>query len=37
LRLATPDEMKYLGEQSGWKLVRKYQKGTPYVGVLGKS
>ncbi|MGY5870934.1 MAG: class I SAM-dependent methyltransferase [Candidatus Thorarchaeota archaeon] len=37
LRLATPEEMEYLAEQSGWKLERKYQKGTPYVGVLAKS
>jgi len=37
LRLATPEEMIYLGEQSGWKLERKYQNGTPYVGILSKS
>lgn len=37
LRLASPEEMIYLGEQSGWKLERKYQNGTPYVGVLIKS
>jgi SAM-dependent methyltransferase len=37
LRLATPEEMIYLGEQSGWKLDRKYQKGSSYVGVLSKS
>jgi len=36
LRLATPEEMEYLAEQSGWKLERKYQKGTTYVGVLVK-
>ena len=37
LRLATPEEMIYLGENSGWKLERKYQKGTSYVGVLSKN
>ena len=37
LRLASPEEMTYLAEQSGWKLERKYQNGTPYVGVLVKS
>jgi len=37
LRQASPEEMTYLGEQSGWKLERKYQNGVPYVGVLVKS
>jgi len=37
LRLATPVEMEYLAEQSGWKLERKYQNGVPYVGVLVKN
>ena len=37
LRLAIPEEMKYLAEKSGWKLERKYQNGTPYVGILSKS
>ncbi|MFW9844556.1 MAG: class I SAM-dependent methyltransferase [Candidatus Thorarchaeota archaeon] len=37
LRLASPEEMEYLAEQSGWKLERKYQNGVPYVGVLVKS
>jgi len=37
LRLATPEEMEYLAEKSGWKLERKYQNGTPYVGILSKS
>lgn len=37
LRLATPEEMQFLAEQSGWKLERKYQNGVPYVGVLIKS
>ena len=37
LRLATPEEMKYLAENSGWKLERKYQNGVPYVGILYKS
>jgi len=36
LRLATPEEMEYLAEKSGWKLVRKYQNGVPYVGILSK-
>jgi len=36
LRLATPEEMTYLGEQAGWSLERKYQDGVPYVGILVK-
>jgi hypothetical protein len=36
LRLASPEEMEYLAEKSGWKLDRKYQNGVPYVGVLTK-
>ena len=37
LLLASPEEMEYLAEKSGWKLERKYQNGCPYVGVLVKS
>ncbi|MFW9960359.1 MAG: class I SAM-dependent methyltransferase [Candidatus Thorarchaeota archaeon] len=36
LRLATPNEMVYLAEMAGWSLERKYQDGTPYVGILVK-
>lgn len=37
LRLASPEEMIYFGKQSGWKLEKKYQNGSSYVGVLVKS
>lgn len=36
LRLATPEEMAYLAEESGWSLERKYQDGSQYIGILVK-
>ncbi len=36
LRLASPEEMSYFAEQSGWKIEKKYQNGVSYVAVLSK-
>ncbi|MFW9809257.1 MAG: class I SAM-dependent methyltransferase [Candidatus Thorarchaeota archaeon] len=37
LWLAMPDEMESVAKEAGWKMRSKYQKGTPYVGILKKS
>ncbi len=36
LRLAMPNEMESMAYRAGWKMTKKYQTGTPYVGVLTK-